>query len=107
MRLLAGLAMLVAVAALILTGIALRDSRQAHRTAQNAEAHAQTLSSQLAQQQTRLARLAPTAKAVRALCYAARRASVPPASNYALTVGRSIIKGIITSCAYGQIPDVP
>jgi type VI protein secretion system component VasK len=107
MRLLAGLAMLVAVAALILTGIALRDSRQAHRTAQNAEAHAQTLSSQLAQQQTRLARLAPTAKAVRALCYDARHASVPPASNYALTVGRSIIKGIITSCAYGQISDVP
>ena len=107
MRLLAGLATLVAVAALIVAGLALRDARHANQTAHDTHARIQTLSSQLARQNAQLAHLTATAKAVRALCYAARHASVPQATNYALTVGRSIIHGIITSCDYGHIAAAP
>src|SRR5713226_1134926 len=54
----------------------------------------------------RIRTFAATKRAVSALCYAARHASVPKGSNYALSVGRSIVRGIADSCDYATIPDV-
>lgn len=107
MRVVTGIALLVALAALILAGVALRDAHHANQTARKTQARAQIVSSQLARDKAELARIAPTAKAVRALCYAARHASIPPATTYAVTVGRSIIQGIVSSCDYSHITGTP
>jgi uncharacterized protein YlxW (UPF0749 family) len=98
---------IVAIAALIVAGVALRDAHRSAKAAHRAEARASEAQSDVAREQTRLAQLASTAKAVGALCHSSRHASIPNSTVYAVTVAREIIHGIVTSCDYAHVPEIP
>jgi hypothetical protein len=49
---------------------------------------------------------ATTRKALGNLCWSSRHAVIPQGSDYALEIGRAIIRGIRDSCDYAKVPDV-
>ena len=113
LRILVAVTLAVAVATIAVAVVAMRSADRSRDLVDRSNARIVQYSAQTAQYRAEILTIerrerdaSTTTKAVSALCYSARHATIASGSDYALQIGRSIIRGIANSCDYAKVPDV-